>query len=117
MGRITRIQRNARRLLTTVRRAHNSSAQLLRLWITRLHHFIKIFLKVPHVIRNKTKRMVQCEPLDIGGILGKIAALAVEFGENWFDLHPESLLCRGRCARYAIASDDEEVTGNWIWQA
>ena len=59
----------------------------LRLRIARLHDFIEIFLEVSHVIGDKTECMMERKPLDIGGILGKIIALTIEFGEDWFDLH------------------------------
>lgn len=66
---------------------HKRSPRLLRLWIARFHDFIEIFLKVSHVIRDETECMMERKPLDICGILGKIIALTIEFGEDWFDLH------------------------------
>ena len=57
------------------------------LWIARFHDFIEIFLKVSHVIGDETECMMERKPFDIGGILGKIIALTIEFGEDWFDLH------------------------------
>lgn len=82
-----------------------SPRQSLGLRIPWLHNFIEVLLEVREVIRDETECVVQSKPLDVGWVLGEIGTLAIEFGEDGFDLHAlKGTGQRLRCSQTAHAN-------------
>jgi len=50
---------------------------------------VEIVLKITHFVRDKTERMVQGEPLDVGLVFFEVFADGVELGENFFGFHTD----------------------------
>jgi hypothetical protein len=62
--------------------------------IARLDVLVEVLLKVTHLVRDEAKCMMQREPLRILGILVKVLPQAIQFSEDSFCFHINSVEVR-----------------------
>lgn len=53
--------------------------------------FLNVLLEVAHLVRDEGEDVVEGEPFEVGGVLGDILAEAVEFGEEAFGFHGDTI--------------------------
>ncbi len=72
-----------------------------------LHCFIEVLLKFARLIADETEDVMQREPLDVGGIFGKVGAQSIEFGQD--RLNPNDGLFGGHFWGVSPAKDSSRL--------